>query len=219
MRNKTTFIKRLVVFDLKQNINDADDKDAFVDKYWDDSLLEPVELATDDCLAVVLCSSGTTGPPKGVEVTHRNINAFLANLGYVSFLFFFYANATRSSVLFFSDTRVHKFVEDTIFLCFLPFFHIFGFMTVLGNLMKGNRTVVLERFDGRLFLESIQNYSVTHLWLVPPIILFLIKNPLVDEYNLRSIKEVVCGAAPLGKEIEEEFIKKLFCFMQLDLNG
>lgn len=90
----------------------------------------------------------------------------------------------------------------------MPFFHGFGLVSTLGYLYVGLRIILMERFEETLFLKSIERYRVESLCLVPTILVFLAKSPVVDRYDLSSLKEIACGAAPLSQEIEEAAIKR-----------
>ena len=90
----------------------------------------------------------------------------------------------------------------SIQLGILPFFHIFGLTcSVLLSIYSGWRLVVLERFDLRKALEAIQRYKITFAYVPPPVILAFGKDPLVDEYDVRSLKCLHSGAAPLTREL------------------
>jgi 4-coumarate--CoA ligase len=138
----------------------------------------PVDL--DEHVVVLPYSSGTTGRPKGVMLTHRNLVANVTQAGAV-------AGITP---------------EDTA-IAFLPFFHIYG-MTVLMNLFLQQRArlVTMPRFELELFLQLIQQHRATRLYIVPPVALALAKHPLVDSYDVSSVEEIFSGAAPLGPETE-----------------
>lgn len=71
------------------------------------------------------------------------------------------------------------------------------------GLSSGYKQVFLAKFEERSFLNSIQTHRVNTAALVPPLMLFLAKHPLVDNYDLSSMKEIICGAAPLGKEVQD----------------
>jgi acyl-CoA synthetase (AMP-forming)/AMP-acid ligase II len=80
--------------------------------------------------------------------------------------------------------------KDTV-LAVLPFFHIYGMVVIMGfALFKGMTIVVMPKFEPTRFLELIQQEQVTMANLVPPIILFLAKHPLVDKYNLKSLRRI-----------------------------
>ena len=73
----------------------------------------------------------------------------------------------------------------------------------------GAKVVSMKKFEPNSFLAAVQKYRVTVLPLVPPIVLFLCKSPLVKDYDLSSVREIFSGAAPLGKEQAEEVTAKL----------
>ncbi|MEU9590331.1 4-coumarate--CoA ligase family protein [Streptomyces sp. NPDC048219] len=126
-------------------------------------------------VAALPYSSGTTGVPKGVMLTHRQIATNLAQL----------------------QPAVAAGPGDRI-LAVLPLFHIYG-LTALMNapLRLGATVVVLPRFDLEQFLAAIQNHRITGLYVAPPIVLALAKHPLVADYDLSSLKYVISAAAPL----------------------
>ncbi len=149
----------------------------------------PVEVDAAHDVVVLPYSSGTTGFPKGVMLTHRNL---VANL------------AQTSAVI-----RLRE--DDTVFAA-LPFFHIYG-MTVLMNmgLLRGTTIVTVPRFDLVQMLELTQQHRITRLFLVPPIVLALAKHPIVDDYDLGSITQIFSGAAPLSAELGLAVAKRLGC--------
>ncbi len=138
----------------------------------------PVDVETD--VVVLPYSSGTTGRPKGVMLTHRNL----------------VANVSQSAA-------VSGITADDTAIAFLPFFHIYG-MTVLMNLFLNQRAriITMPRFDLEMFLKLIQEHRATRLYIVPPVALALAKHPLVDQYDVSSVTQIFSGAAPLGAEIE-----------------
>ena len=139
------------------------------------------EIDPRDDLAVLPYSSGTTGLPKGVMLSHRNL---VANLCQVQQLLGCDSNATLIAVL--------------------PFFHIYG-QTVMMNLglQTGATVVTMPRFDLEQFLALIAEHRVTHAFVVPPIALALAKHPAVDDADLSSLELINSGAAPLGVELAE----------------
>jgi acyl-CoA synthetase (AMP-forming)/AMP-acid ligase II len=135
-------------------------------------------------------SSGTTGLPKGVMLTHRNLVAELTLL-----------HARPDLVL--PDEH------DTL-LAFLPYFHIYGIVMFLTwGLKAGARIVNMSRFDLEQFLELAQRYEVTYLHLVPPIVIALSKHPIVDKYDLSKAKWAISAAAPLGGPAAAAFTERL----------
>ncbi|CAN0916462.1 Probable CoA ligase CCL7 [Linum grandiflorum] len=138
--------------------------------------------------AALLYSSGTTGLSKGVVLTHRN----------------FIAAATMITMDQDSSGEV-----DNIFLCFLPMFHVFGLAVITyAQLQRGNSVVAMAKFDFELVLKAVEKYRITHMWVVPPVILALAKQSLVKKYDLSSLKQIGSGAAPLGKDLMVELSRK-----------
>ncbi|GGZ40239.1 hypothetical protein GCM10010328_13190 [Streptomyces rubiginosohelvolus] len=139
------------------------------------------EIAIDpgEDVAALPYSSGTTGTPKGVMLTHRSIATNLEQL--------------RPFIPMGEGDRI---------LAVLPFFHIYG-LTALMNvpLRCGSTVVVLPRFDLAQFLEAIQTHRISGLYVAPPIVLALAKHPLVGEYDLTSLQYIVSAAAPLDAEL------------------
>lgn len=152
-----------------------------------DRLPEPVAVDPATHVAVLPYSSGTTGLSKGVELTHRNL----------------VANLAQAQPVFGS-------VDDAVAVAVLPFFHIYGMQVLMNGIaMGGSTAITMPRFDLVHFLEILQNYKVTHAYLVPPIILALAKHPLVDNYDLSTLERVVSGAAPLGADLAEEAARRI----------
>jgi acyl-CoA synthetase (AMP-forming)/AMP-acid ligase II len=130
-------------------------------------------------LVVLPYSSGTTGLPKGVMLTHRNL---VANV----------LQTAAPGVLRPGDVDI----------AVLPFFHIYGMVVIMGvSLALGGTIVTLPRFDIDQFLKTLQDYHVTKACLVPPIVLALAKHPAVGRYDLSSLEWVMSGAAPLSEDL------------------
>ena len=151
--------------------------------------IEQVDMDPDEQIVVLPYSSGTTGFPKGVMLTHRNLVANLVQC---------------------EDALE---VEDgEVVLAVLPFFHIYG-MQVLMNffLSRGSTIVTVPRFDLEQSLGLIQEHRITRLFAVPPIVLALAKHPVVEQYDLSSLKQVFSGAAPLGAELALAAADRIGC--------
>ncbi|MFD7277755.1 4-coumarate--CoA ligase family protein [Streptomyces sp. NPDC059862] len=138
-------------------------------------------------VAALPYSSGTTGTPKGVMLTHRQIATNLAQL----------------------EPAISAGLGDRV-LAVLPFFHIYG-LTALMNapLRVGATVVVLPRFDLEQFLAAIQNHRITGLYVAPPIVLALAKHPAVAQYDLSSLKYVISAAAPLDANLAAACSRRL----------
>jgi len=152
---------------------------------------EPPTVSIDPAEDVVALpySSGTTGGCKGVMLTHRNLVANICQLG------------------------AHLGADErTVALGVLPFFHIYGLVVVLNNTLRAGGTVVtMPRFDLVGMLAAIEEYRITHAFVVPPIVLALARHPAVEAHDLGSLRFVMSGAAPLGPELEQECIDRVGC--------
>ncbi|KFB36727.1 luciferin 4-monooxygenase [Anopheles sinensis] len=140
-------------------------------------------------VALIMCSSGTTGLPKGVQLTQANVMA--------------------SAALTEETSAMMDSEEQMVVLCVLPWFHAFGCLSLLNVLCIKERMVSLPKFEDFLYLSCIEQYRCNTLLTVPPIVLFLAKHPLVDSYDLSSVQTIICGAAPLSKETEDLVRRRL----------
>lgn len=150
---------------------------------------EPVAIDPELDLAVLPYSSGTSGMPKGVMLTHANL----------------VANAHQSLATFRSG-RV-----ETV-LAVLPFFHIYGMGAILNvALLRGDAVVVVEKASPAELVGIIESHRVTQAYLVPPLALFLAQSPVVLQHDLSSLKDVVCAAAPLDAALSLACSQRLGC--------
>jgi acyl-CoA synthetase (AMP-forming)/AMP-acid ligase II len=169
---------------LLRNVFPIDDLPTVVEGVPED--FRPVAINPKEDVAALPYSSGTTGLPKGVMLTHFNITANVQQ-----------GIATRF------------FGEDLVALWTLPLFHIYG-MTVLmsAGLTRGGTGVVMMRFDVEQMLELIQRHKITDLYLAPPAVLAMV-NARPERFDTSSLRVISSGAAPLPLEIGER-AKKLF---------
>ncbi|XP_044477740.1 4-coumarate--CoA ligase 2-like [Mangifera indica] len=149
-----------------------------------------VSIDPDDAVALPF-SSGTTGLPKGVILTHKSLITSVAQ-----------QVDGENPNLYFKDSDV--------VLCVLPLFHIYSLNSVLlCSLRAGSAMLLIQKFEIRTLLELIQKHKVSVAAVVPPLVLALAKNPIVADYDLTSIRAMLSGAAPLGKELEEAVRKRV----------
>ncbi len=150
-----------------------------------------VSFDPDTHIAVLPYSSGTTGRPKGVMLSHRNLVANVAQC--------------RVSIGLEKGDRV---------LAVLPFFHIYG-MTVLLNFAIKERAVLvtMPKFELGECLRVVSEHACTWVFIAPPIAVALAKHPLVDEFDLSKVKVVFSGAAPLDGSLAELVAQRLGCIV------
>jgi acyl-CoA synthetase (AMP-forming)/AMP-acid ligase II len=105
--------------------------------------------------------------------------------------------------------------RDERVIAVLPFFHIYGLVSIMNlPLYLGGAVVTMPRFDLAEFLRVIQDYGITRAYVVPPIVLALAKHPLVDQFDVSSLRFMLSGAAPLSAELEIACGQRLGCRMQ-----
>jgi acyl-CoA synthetase (AMP-forming)/AMP-acid ligase II len=140
-------------------------------------------------LAVLPYSSGTTGKAKGVMLTHRNL----------------VANLEQSIEL------IGVEASDRV-LCVLPFFHIYGMNVLMnGGLRQRATLITMPKFDLAEFLRIIADHQASFVFIAPPVAVALAKHPLVDAYDLSSLRVIFSGAAPLDGALAQAVEARLGC--------
>ena len=160
--------------------------------------LAPVDAKND--IAVLPYSSGTTGLPKGVMLTHYTMIANISQLKHPEIF------------------SLHK--DGTTIMGLLPFYHIYGMdVIMLSSLHAGSKLITLSKFSPDTFLSAIQKYKINLTHLVPPLIQFLANHPSVDKYNLSSIDQVTSASAPLSGELLTAARERIGCRLIRQLYG
>ncbi|XP_072930670.1 uncharacterized protein [Epargyreus clarus] len=166
----------------------------------DYALLDKVDKQNDD-IAFIPFSSGTTGLPKGVEITYKNLKAGIEIM-----------QNERNSFPILTQGDFQDIVP-----CILPFFHIYGLViTLIGHLAKGCKLVTVPRFSATMYLDILKNQKPTLLYVVPPIAILLGKHPDVKEEHFRHVRNIICGAAPLAATDVQAILEK--CKGNLEFN-
>ncbi|XP_017759168.1 PREDICTED: 4-coumarate--CoA ligase 1-like [Eufriesea mexicana] len=133
--------------------------------------------------AAILCSSGTTGFPKGVMLSHRSLLIFI--------------HTTKGPKLM--DMR-----QGDRTLIFLPLFHGYAFGLINQTISSGGIACIMRNFNLEMLLKSVERFRISHIPLVPPILVMLAKHPMVEKYDFSSVREITSGAAPLPQNVANE---------------
>ncbi|KAJ6824474.1 putative 4-coumarate--CoA ligase 3 [Iris pallida] len=156
----------------------------------DESGLPEVDINPEDVVALPF-SSGTTGLPKGVMLTHKGLVTSVAQQ----------VDGENPNLYF---------RKEDVIVCVLPLFHIYCLNSVLlCGLRAGSAILLMRKFDIEKLMELVEKHRVTIAPFVPPIVVEITKNPTVDRYDLSSIRMIMSGAAPMGKELESKLIEKI----------
>ncbi|KAI4469982.1 long-chain-fatty-acid--coa ligase [Holotrichia oblita] len=191
LKEKFSCIKTVIILNLNQDGTGIQNIHNFISNWSSIKDLDnyrPVDVSINDHIALIMFSSGTTGLPKGVMITHRNFN-------------------TRRAVML--DPNVIYKPTTNITLGVLPFFHIFGLNTIITAIQHGRMVVVVEKFDPILYLSCIEKYKIEMIVAAPAILQLLAKSPLVDKFDLSHVKDILVGSAPLSPTLEEAVKKRL----------
>lgn len=139
--------------------------------------------------------SRTTGLPKGVRISHTNLVANVSQSLYMRDL------EQENDPLTRPEER---------WLGFLPLSHAYGQLwTILAAMKTLSPVYIMGQFHYIKFLKYIQTYKITHLQTAPPILVMLAKRPETDRYDISSIRNILSGAAPLSRELQNEVTSKL----------
>ncbi|MBI3089189.1 MAG: acyl--CoA ligase [Candidatus Tectomicrobia bacterium] len=146
----------------------------------------PLALEVRRELAVLPYSSGTTGFPKGVMLSHFNLVANMHQFAHAC-----------------------EIRESDVFLTHLPLYHIYGMNLLLGSaVLVGARQVLMRHFTPEACASLIAQHRCTLLFTVPPVILLLSQLPELERHDLSSLRYVFCGAAPLPVEVAQTFSRR-----------
>ncbi|GGA86231.1 long-chain-fatty-acid--CoA ligase [Ornithinibacillus halotolerans] len=148
---------------------------------------QAIEVDPVEDIALLQYTGGTTGFPKGVMLTHRNL----------------VSNALACNAWIYKM----KHGEETI-LGVLPFFHVYGMTAVMNiSVLTGSRMVLLPKFDAGEVLKTIHKLKPTIFPGAPTIYIGILNHPDLNKYDLSSIEACISGSAPLPVEVQEKFEK------------
>lgn len=174
------------VFVLGESDN-ADDATPFTDLQKYEGAAPAVEINPREDIVALPYSSGTTGWPKGVMLTHYNLVAMLCQM--------------KPAAVLNDGDRV---------VCVVPCYHVYGFHVVVNLALRAGATVItLPRFDLEEFLGVLQDYEINIVPVVPPIVLALAQTPLLERFDLSKLETIHCGAAPLSVEVASAACERL----------
>lgn len=189
------YVEKIIFFDDDRGL--TNDLTISLSDFTNQRLLEnvqfkslPVNVSTSTCL--IMCSSGTTGLPKGVQIPQSGI----------------IVTARHTTEFLYKTSNVGD--DEIIILGLLPMFHVFGAAVLICTIATlSGKIVMLPKFEEITFLGCIEKYRCSVAFLVPPLLVFLAKNELVDKYDLSSLRFIMSGAAPLSKELEQSVKDRL----------
>lgn len=130
-------------------------------------------------------SSGTTGLVKGVALTHRNLIANVTSIHATV------PPSQKPAVLFYT----------------IPYFHVFGFSYLLKSIALCETSVIMERFQLDRMLAAVEEFGITHIATAPPVVVAMAKRAEGGR-ELRSLMAIMCGGAPIGRDVISEFNKR-----------
>ncbi|MGW4368594.1 long-chain-fatty-acid--CoA ligase [Nocardia takedensis] len=167
-------------------LGDAPDGVAYADFVAGDAPVPAHRPAVDDT-AWLVYTSGTTGMPKGVMISHRNLVAGIT-----------------SSALHWS------LPEDAFFLFCFPLCHVGGYVTLLNHLV-GSTVGILRAYDNATFLRLVEQWGVTQTGLAPTMINLLLQDPTLDDHDLSSLQAIGYGSSAIPTQVLRTGLQRLGC--------
>ncbi|NUS94661.1 MAG: AMP-binding protein, partial [Nocardia sp.] len=154
---------------------------------------EPAARPSDDDTAWLVYTSGTTGTPKGVMLSHRNLLAGIT-----------------------SSALQWELPEDTVFLFCFPLCHVGGYVTLVNHLL-GATVGFLRAYDNATFLRLVDEWQVTQSGLAPTMISFLLRDPALDTSALTSLRAIGYGSAAIPAAVLREGLQRFGCDFYLGM--
>lgn len=193
--NELPYVERVIYFDGPSTVdNNIISLNDFINKYEDRTfdlekyVQQPINIREQT--SMIFLSSGTTGFSKGVETSCENLIVCFEQ----------YAH----NIMKLSDLSY-----DINTLVLGPWFHVMGFTNLFITMFSDRFCCVfLPKFEPHSFLNTIQSYKIVSIPIPPPIVILLAKSPLVEEYDVSSVKYIFTGAAPLSYDVEQQIVKR-----------
>jgi len=166
---------------------------AYEDWIADQPDADPGHVPQPDEVSLQLYTSGTTGLPKGVMLSNRNLSCA--------------AGAADESF---------RIDETVVSLVAMPLFHIGGTGWALCGMSRGGTSVILRDVDPVRLLELVETERISHSFVVPAVLMFLLATPQIQTADLSSLREIFYGASPIGEDVLVSCMKVFGCnFTQL----
>jgi long-chain acyl-CoA synthetase len=166
---------------------------AFADWYASHSDKFGAIAAEPDDAALQLYSSGTTGLPKGIVLSHRGL-------------------LSTSRVV----SREWAFGSEDVLGNPLPTFHVAGMTMLLLTLYTGGTTTAYSEFNAESFIENVGRHGITHAFLVPAMLLFMLDSPAAEQGDYRTLKLIAYGGSPISERVMRDAMRVFGCdFLQV----
>jgi len=183
IKPKITSVKNYICLDT--NVDEMQNYEFLVGSFPSD---EPTETVSENDIAAIYYSSGTTGRPKGAIHTHKSLLA---------------------EMLLPVQLPILDLTTNDVALCVMPFFHVGGSAAhMLSVFAMGATSIVLKKFDEEAVLQAIQDYKITYVCLVPAMIIRLMDYPALNKFDLSSLRTIAYTGAPMPLPVMKRAIRQ-----------
>ena len=167
---------------------DKPDKDML---YYEDVIAKssPEEVSTDipeEDVSILMYTAGTTGRPKGVPLTHKSFVSYMLN-----------------------NVEPADPDKSEVNLLTVPLYHVAGCQAMLAATYGGRTLAMMRQFEVKLWMEAVQKQKANRAMLVPTMLKRIIDDPDFNKYDLKSLKVITYGAAPMPFEVIKKAIEMM----------